>query len=88
MGKKAKEHRKKVAKRNAQIADQKKKQQKTAMDFLMKLIQKEKDKGLFDGPLQPIPNSPENSTDGMSLGHSIPTPIIDSETTTFNGPQI
>jgi len=57
MGKKDKEHRKKVAKRNQIINEQKKKQEKAAMDFLMKLIQKEKEKGLFDSPVQPLPNN-------------------------------
>lgn len=74
MGKKAKEHRKKVAKRNKQIDEQKKKQQKTAMDFLMKLIEKEKQNGAFNNPVQPLPNS---------------NPIIPTfEENNFSGPQI
>lgn len=83
MGKKDKEHRKKVAKRNEKITQEKKKSQKNVMDFLMKMIQKEKDKGLFDGPVQPMPGAPENNTDGMTPGEPIP-----SVTPTFDGPQI
>lgn len=56
MGKKAKEHRKKVAKRNKQIDEQKKKNQKNAMNYLLKLIQKEKESGAFNNPVQPLPN--------------------------------
>jgi hypothetical protein len=63
MGKKAKEHRKKVAKRNAIIDEQKKKQQKSAMDFLMKLIRKEKEMGAFDNPVQPSIDSTDLHTD-------------------------
>ncbi len=73
MGKKAKEHRKKVAKRNAIINEQKKKQHKTAMDFLMKMIRKEQSQGAFDGPVQPLPNSEAT---------------VQLPTTDFNGPQI
>lgn len=77
MGKKAKEHRKKVAKRNAKINEQKK---KTAMDFLMNLIRKEKERGAFDNPVQPVLNSEEvNPTQNNT---EVPT-IAD-----FNGPQI
>ena len=80
MGKKAKEHRKKVAKRNAILNEQKKKQQKTAMDFLMKMIRKEQNSGAFDGPVMPMPvnNSEE------SINYNQPT----TEQTTLNGPQI
>ncbi len=82
MGKKAKEHRKKVAKRNAKLNEEKKKYQKNAMDFLMKLIGKEKEKGLFDGPVQPIPNSNEVLTTEQ------PTEAPSTDTPIFNGPQI
>jgi hypothetical protein len=75
MGKKAKEHRKKVEKRNQKIAQTKKKQEKTAMDFLMKLIKKEKEKGLFDNPVQPLP------TNDTHL-------VTSNDETKFNGPQI
>jgi len=52
MGKKAKEHRKKVAKRNDQIKQSKDKYQKIQKDMLMKLIEQEKQKGLFDNMSQ------------------------------------
>ena len=78
MGKKAKEHRKKVAKRNAKLNQEKKNRQKTAMDYLMKLIRKEKESGLFDGPVQP---SVASETNVLS-----PTPT--APTTDYNGPQI
>lgn len=80
MGKKAKEHRKKVAKRNERLNEQKKKQQKTAMDFLMKMIKKEKERGAFDGPVMPMP---ESSTQD-SVNYTQPS----TEQTTLNGPQI
>lgn len=48
MGKKAKEHRKKVAKRNEKINSEKKKIQKLQMDYLNKLIAKEQAAGKFD----------------------------------------
>ena len=85
MGKKAKEHRKKVAKRNALINDQKKKQQKSAMDFLMKLIRQEKEKGLFDGPLQP-PVSENNSE--LTNQNNEESPIVENIPDNFAGPQI
>lgn len=78
MGKKAKEHRKKVAKRNAKLNEQKKSHQKKAMDYLMKLIRKEKEKGMFDGPVQP---SVSSQTD-------VPNPTPTVTTTDYNGPQI
>ena len=40
MGKKAKEHRKRVAKRNQRIADEKKRFEKMAMKFLNTIIDK------------------------------------------------
>lgn len=55
MGKKAKEHRAKVAKRNQKINEGKKKQQKVAMDYLMNLIKKENEKGAFNNQVQPLP---------------------------------
>jgi hypothetical protein len=72
MGKKAKEHRKKVAKRNAKITLERKSHEKVAMDMLMKMIQKEKQSGAFDSPVQPLPN--------------FEGPTIDP--TTFTGPQL
>lgn len=48
MGKRQKEHRKKVAARNQQIASDKKKFQKAQQQWLMDLIAKEKAAGKFD----------------------------------------
>ncbi len=57
MGKKTKEHRKKVAARNEKIKLERKTQEKAAMNFLRKLIQKEKDSGAFNSPVQPLPST-------------------------------
>jgi hypothetical protein len=72
MGKKAKEHRKKVAKRNEKIKLERKGQEKVAMNFLKKLIQKEKERGAFNSPVQSLPS--------VELPSSNPD--------TFMGPQI
>lgn len=74
MGKKEKEHRKKVAKRNEQINQQKRKMEKIHKENLMKLIEMEKQKGMFNAPVTNIPGF-----EGPSLG-SINPPI--------SGPQI
>lgn len=66
MGKKAKEHRKKIAKRNADIKTQQKKYQKQAQDFLMQLIEKEKAAGAFD-------STPIKSNDDIIIGAPAPT---------------
>jgi len=55
MGKKAKEHRKKIALRNEQVKIQKNKAKKIQDDFLMKLIEQENKKGLFNSPVTPLP---------------------------------
>lgn len=55
MGKKAKEHRKRVAKRNQRIADEKKRFEKMAMKFLNTIIDKENAEGKFNNPVQPLP---------------------------------
>ena len=52
MGKKAKEHRKKVAKRNSEIKAIQKKFEKSRQDQLMELIQREKAAGAFNTPTQ------------------------------------
>jgi hypothetical protein len=64
MGKKAKEHRKKIAKRNEQIKQQQRKVEKAQKEFLMQLIEQEKQKGLFNSPVMSLPNLPlvESST--------------------------
>ncbi len=56
MGKKTKEHRKKVAKRNDKIKLERKGQEKVAMNFLKKLIEKEKASGAFNSPVQTLPS--------------------------------
>ena len=48
MGKKAKEHRKKVAKRNEAIKTIQKKYEKERSNFLTNLIQREKEAGAFN----------------------------------------
>jgi hypothetical protein len=72
MGKKAKEHRKKVAKRNAQIKQNQEKFQKMQKEMLMKLIEQEKQKGLFDN-MPSVPNIPSinPNLDGPNFGPSI-----------------
>lgn len=65
MGKKAKEHRKKVAKRNAQIKQAQAKYQKIQKEMLMSLIEQEKQKGLFDNMPQ-IPQIPQIGGDPLS----------------------
>ena len=82
MGKKAKEHRKRVAARNERIRVEKKKVEKMQMDFLMKLIEAEKQKGAFNGPVQPMPGF-----EGPNLG--LPTQETSiPENTQVSGPQI
>ena len=66
MGKKSKEHRKKVAKRNAEIKNQQKKYQKQSQDFLMQLIEREKAAGAFNG-------TPVKSNDDIIIGAPAPT---------------
>jgi len=46
--KQRKDHKKKVANRNSRINQEKEKIQKSQREFLMNLIEKEKEKGLFD----------------------------------------
>jgi hypothetical protein len=50
MGKAKKEHRKKVAKRNADIKAMQRKIEKSRQDHLMELIQREKAAGAFNTP--------------------------------------
>lgn len=59
MGKKAKEHRKKVAARNQKIQQQRKSIENAQRKFIMDLIEKEKKAGLFDNnqPLVPVPSN-------------------------------
>ncbi len=72
MGKKAKEHRKKVAKRNNLIAQERKRFEKMQKEMLMKLIEEEKQKGLFNNPVSTsnldLPTIGLPITEGPSLG--------------------
>lgn len=54
MGKKDKEHRKKIAKRNELIKTQKKRFEKAQQEFLMQLIEKEKAAGKFNNTVEPV----------------------------------
>ena len=49
-----KDHKKRVAKRNNILSQERKRYEKAQKDFLMKLIQEEKEKGLFDNKLEEI----------------------------------
>lgn len=68
MGKKAKEHRKKVAKRNEIIKQQQHRLKKAQEDFLKQLIEREKSAGKFDNN-QVIPgiNGPDIMLDGPQI---------------------
>lgn len=72
MGKRAKEHRKKVQARNAKLKQQKEKVQKMQREFIMNLIKQEQEKGAFE-------NNP-------TVNPVIEGPVIDS--TTIEGPQL
>ena len=73
MGKKAKEHRKKIAKRNEEMKLQIKKAQNAQKEALMQLIERERQAGAFNNPVQSLPGF-----EGPNLG--IPV--------TPSGPQI
>jgi hypothetical protein len=78
MGKRAKEHRKKVEKRNRMIADERKKMEKAQKEFF-DMIQEENKKGMFNSPTMPLP-----TLDGplmVNTGQPISSTIL-------NGPQI
>lgn len=55
MGKKEKEHRKKVAKRNEMIKENQKKIKKAQDEFLKKLIEHEKAAGKFNNEIGDLP---------------------------------
>ena len=55
MGKKTKEHRKKVARRNEEIKTQEKRLKKAQQDFLMQMIEREKAAGMFDNNMHSGP---------------------------------
>lgn len=84
MGKKAKEHRKRVAKRNERIRLEKKKIQNIQMEFLKKLIEQENQRGAFNSPVMPMPgfeapilNTPMPGFEG---------PMVNTPMTGFEGP--
>lgn len=64
MGKKDKEHRKKVEKRNNLLKHKKRILENSQKRILMDIIQKEKEAGLFD-------NNPIESTDSPIIGPQI-----------------
>jgi hypothetical protein len=51
MGKLAKEHRKKIQARNNKIKQEKSNTQKMQRDFIMNMIKKEQEKGMFENNL-------------------------------------
>ena len=75
MGKKTKEHRKKISKRNEQIKLKQNKIKKAQEDFIMQMIEREKQAGKFNTPVMPLPGF-----EGPNVG--MPSPI------SINGPQI
>jgi hypothetical protein len=80
MGKKAKEHRKKISQRNEQIKLQEKKIKKAQQEFLMQMIEREKQAGQFNSPVMPLPGGP--LTEGPLV--NIPGPSLGVP----SGPQI
>jgi hypothetical protein len=79
MGKRAKEHRKKVEKRNRMIADDRKRMEKAQKEFF-DMIQEENKKGMFNSPTMPLP-----TLDGPLM---INTGGLSINPTILNGPKI
>jgi hypothetical protein len=75
-----KEHKKRVAKRNNILNQERKMVEKAQKDFLMKLIQEEKEKGLFN-------NSPEIKLPEPAFPN-LGSPILDSPILNVEGPRI
>lgn len=73
-----KEHKKRVAKRNNILNQERKRFEKEQKNFILKLIEEEKNKGLFDN--QPISYEQVPSTDVTSFNQP--------EVGLFNGPKI
>jgi ABC-type Fe3+-citrate transport system substrate-binding protein len=67
MGKKEKEHRKKVAKRNEEIKSMQKKLQKAQQDRIMQMIERENAEGKFDNPMVSIPGISGPAIDGPQI---------------------
>lgn len=68
-----KDHKKKVAKRNNLIQQERKKFEKVQKEFIMKLIEEEKQKGMFNNPVQQFGELPTiglSNIGGPSLGLS------------------
>jgi hypothetical protein len=76
-----KEHKKRVAKRNNILQQERKKMEKAQKDFLMQLIREEKEKGLFDNQTQEF-KLPEPTIPSMGL------PITDASSFGIEGPKI
>lgn len=67
MGKKKKEHRKKVAKRNELINAQRKKMERAQEEFIKSIIEKEKAAGKFENTEMFQPNIDPNLGEGLQL---------------------
>ena len=68
MGKKEKEHRKRVAKRNEEIKNSRNKVQKEQQDRIMEMIEREKAAGKFDNnATAPIPGISGPAIDGPQI---------------------
>lgn len=75
-----KDHKKRVARRNNILNQERKRVEKAQKEFLMKLIQEEKEKGLFN-------NLPEVKLPEPSIP-SLDSPILDSPILNIEGPKI
>lgn len=72
MGKGAKEHRKKVEARNGRLKNDKDKLEKMKREFIMKLIEQEKQKGMFENnptidPINPADPSINTTIEGPQI---------------------
>ncbi len=71
MGKAAKEHRRKVQARNNKLKNEKDKVQKLQKEFIMNMIKKEQEKGMFENNQTINPSSDGPSIDTIIEGPSI-----------------
>ena len=76
-----KDHKKRVAKRNNILNQERKKMEKAQKEFIMKLIQEEKEKGLFNNTPEKL-NLPDPVIPTMGM------PITDPSTIGVEGPRI
>lgn len=68
MGKKAKEHRRKVQLRNNKIKEEKSRIDKFRKEFIMNMIKQEQEKGMFNNnPSIPSVDGPSLNIDGPSI---------------------